>query len=245
MNDLTTQSLAQIVNKDYRAAAILEKHHLDFCCKGKRSLQKACEEAAISVERVLADLGQLAASNDRPPSSPFDHLSLAQLCDYIVNTHHSYVKNEMPAIFQYLSKVVSKHGDKHPELQQVLQLFTAVKTEMEQHMEKEELVLFPRIKDVENRLLSGEQLNLDSTYLLAPIVIMESEHDHAGTALDEIRKLTNDHLPPIGACTTFRLSYNALQAFEADLHHHVHLENNILFPKALKMLAPANQCSLH
>ena len=239
MNDLMTQSLAQIVNNDYRTAAVLERYQLDFCCKGKRSLQKACAEGSVPVGNVLSDLEKLAVGSNFALSSRFGQLTLAQLCDYIVNMHHSYVRNEMPAIHQYLIKVASKHGDRHPELYTILELFTPVMEEMQQHMQKEELILFPRIKEVEDLSSQGGS-HIDAAYLLAPIEAMETEHDHAGTALSSIRKLTNDFMIPVDACTTFRLLYHSLQAFEADLHQHVHLENNILFPKALKMSGQKN-----
>lgn len=244
MNELLNQSLAQIVNNDHRTAAILEKYHLDFCCKGKRTLADACKEGAVAPEQVLTDLENIPQVPDKSIASRFDQFSLAQLCDYIVNMHHNYVRSEMPSISQYLVKVTGKHGDKHPELYKVLELFSEVRCEMDQHMQKEEVVLFPRIKDIESRAGSGSPLNIDLTYLFAPITVMESEHDHAGTAMEEIRQLTQDYIPPVGACTTFRLLYHSLQAFEADLHQHVHLENNILFPKALKLFGPG-QCSLN
>ena len=161
-------------------------------------------------------------------------MTLTQLCDYIIQTHHAFVKNEMPRIFAYLQKVSSKHGDRHPELYKIFQTFTAVKEEMEGHMKKEELILFPRIKELE-KLTNNDrgQFQMNIGYLQSPINVMEHEHDHAGTQLNEIRILTNDYTPPQDACTTYRLSFAALQAFEIDLHQHVHLENNILFPKAI------------
>ena len=151
----------------------------------------------------------------------------------------------MPVILGYLQKVVSKHGDRHPEMIKVLQLFTAVKEEMEGHMQKEELILFPRIKDIEHQLTEGKQIIINSTYLLSPINMMEQEHDHAGSLLAEIRQLINDYNPPADACTTYRLCYASLQAFELDLHQHVHLENNILFPKAMQLFGMSNQYSLN
>ena len=141
--------------------------------------------------------------------------------------------------------MASKHGDRHPELHKVFQLFAAVKEEMDQHMQKEELVLFPRIKDIEKRLAEGKEIVINSSYLLSPINMMEQEHDHAGSMLAEIRKLTNNYNPPADACTTYQLSFASLHAFELDLHHHVHLENNILFPKALKMFGSTSSRSLN
>lgn len=230
---LTSLSLAQIVNNNHQAASVFEKYHLDFCCKGKRSLEQACIEQELSLEEVTGDLENIFTRGNSSIIN-FEKMSLAQLADYIVQTHHAYVKNEMPQLQVYLHKVSSKHGDRHPELNKIFQTFNAVKEEMEGHMKKEELILFPRIKELQ-KLIENENANLqlNITYLQSPITVMEQEHDHAGTLLNDIRILSNDYTPPQDACTTYRLSFAALKAFELDLHQHVHLENNILFPKAI------------
>ena len=243
MNELMTKSLAQIVNTNHHAANVFEKYHLDFCCKGKRTLAQACTESELKIEEVLFDLERTAQERSIP--IPYENMSLTQLADYIVLTHHSYVKKEMPAILGYLQKVASKHGGHHPEMIKVLEIFTAVKEEMEQHMQKEEQILFPRIKEVEQQVGEGSKIIINNSFLLSPISMMEQEHDHAGNAMTEIRQLTNNYNPPPDACTTYKLSFAAIQAFQLDLHQHVHLENNILFPKALTLFAPANQCSLN
>jgi regulator of cell morphogenesis and NO signaling len=227
-------TLAQIVNNNQQAASIFEKYHLDFCCKGKRSLEQACSEQQLSVSQVAEELEDIIAKDNKHQIVDFEKMALTQLADYIVQTHHAYVKNEMPQIYAYLHKVSSKHGDRHPGLYKIFQTFAAVKEEMEGHMKKEELVLFPRIKELE-KLANNETANLQLNpgYLQSPITIMEQEHDHAGNLLNDIRILSNDYAPPQDACTTYRLSFAALKAFEMDLHQHVHLENNILFPRAI------------
>ena len=235
MANFDSLTLAQIVNSNHKAASIFEKYHLDFCCKGKRSLEQACLEQQIELSEVMGELGYIF-SKAAAGEVDFDNMSLTQLCDYIVQTHHAYVKNEMPQIYAYLHKVSSKHGERHTELYKIFQIFTAVKEEMEGHMKKEELILFPRIKELE-KLTNNEngQFQMSIGYLQSPINVMETEHDHAGTQLNEIRLLSNNYTPPQDACTTYRLSFAALQAFEIDLHQHVHLENNILFPKAIEI----------
>ena len=243
MNVLASKTLAQIVTNNYKAASIFEKHHLDFCCKGKRTLEQACSESDIKIEEVIEQLEKAGDINDSKTN--YNELSLAQLSEHIVSTHHNYVKNEMPALHGYLQKVASKHGDRHPEMNKVFQIFVAVKEEMEFHMQKEEMVLFPRIKDIENQIQEGKKVVINSSYLQSPINMMEQEHDHAGSMLAEIRNLTNNYTPPADACTTYQLSFASLQAFELDLHHHVHLENNILFPKALKMFGETNKILLN
>jgi len=245
MNEILTKSLAQIVNTNHRAASVFEKYHLDFCCKGKRSLQEACTEKEVKIEEVIADLAKTEQGNNSSLPVDYSTMSLAQLSEYIVLTHHSFVKKESPAILNYLQKVASKHGDRHPEMIKVLQLFTAIKEEMEHHMQKEELVLFPRIKEVERIVTEGREIIINHTYLAAPVHMMEQEHDHAGSLLAEIRQLTDNYTPPTDACTTYRLSYAALEAFELDLHRHVHLENNVLFPKALELFNVAEGYSLN
>ncbi len=235
MNDIMTKSLAQIVNNNHRAATVFEKYQLDFCCKGKRTLQQACQEKDLKIEDVVADLETTEQGKSDKASANYDQLSLAQLSEYIVMTHHSYVKKEMPQILTYLQKVASKHGERHPEMWKVFALFVAVKEEMEQHMQKEEQVLFPRIQETEKWVNEGKEMRINHTYLQVPINMMEQEHDHAGGMLAEINKLTNNYQPPADACTTYKLSFAALQAFEMDLHQHVHLENNILFPKAMQL----------
>jgi regulator of cell morphogenesis and NO signaling len=228
-------SLAQIVNSNHQAASVFEKYHLDFCCKGKRSLEQACTEQELSISKVTGDLENIIAK-ENSSTVDFAKMNLTQLADYIVQTHHAYVKNEMPQIYAYLEKVSSKHGERHAELFKIFQTFSAVKEEMEGHMKKEELVLFPRINELQ-KLANNENANLqlNITYLQSPISVMEQEHDHAGSLLNDIRILSNDYTPPQDACTTYRLSFAALKAFEMDLHHHVHLENNLLFPKAINM----------
>ncbi|HRA12921.1 MAG TPA: iron-sulfur cluster repair di-iron protein [Chitinophagaceae bacterium] len=243
MNVLASKTLAQIVTNNYKAASIFEKHHLDFCCKGKRTLEQACSESDIKIEEVIEQLEKVGETNGSKTN--YNELSLAQLSEHIVSTHHNYVKNEMPALLGYLQKVASKHGDRHPEMNKVFQIFGAVKEEMEFHMQKEEMVLFPRIKDIENQIQEGKKVVINSSYLQSPINMMEQEHDHAGSMLAEIRNLTNNYTPPADACTTYQLSFASLQAFELDLHHHVHLENNILFPKALKMFGETNKILLN
>jgi regulator of cell morphogenesis and NO signaling len=235
MNNFISKSLAQIVTDNHKAASVFEKYHLDFCCKGKRSLEQACADQQLPVNDISNELEEVFIE-PAETEVDFDKITLTQLTEYIVQTHHDFVKKELPQIYAYLQKVSSKHGDRHPELIKIFQLFAAVKEEMEGHMKKEELILFPRIKELEKYLQQESgQLKLNISYLQSPITVMEQEHDHAGSLLHEIKILSNNYTPPADACTTYRLSFAAVQAFELDLHRHVHLENYILFPKAILM----------
>lgn len=246
MNELMNKSLAQIVTGNHLSAAVFEKYHLDFCCKGKRSLKQACDEQNIAIEELLPELEKIASGASITTGYPFDKLTQAQLIDHIVSTHHAYVKNELPQLLTYAEKVASKHGENHPELFKIFELVAAVKEEMELHMKKEEQVLFPRIQEIETiTAQQKENPQLNISYLQAPISIMEQEHDHAGALTAEIRQLTNNYIPPQDACTTYKLLFASLQAFETDLHQHVHLENNLLFPNAIKLFGKMNKPSLN
>ena len=237
MIDHMTKSLAQIVNDNHKAASVFEKYNLDFCCKGKRSLEEACLEKALPVEKLLSEL-EAVESNCEVPAD-FANMTLTKLANYIVSKHHAYVKAEMPQIFAYLERVAMKHGDRHPEMRKVFEIFSAIKNELEEHLDKEELILFPRIEVAEEETSEKRTGNMDVFYVQHPIEIMEAEHEKAGQLIGEIRQLTDNYTPPKDACTTYRLSFAALQAFESDLHQHVHLENNILFPKAIKLFQKA------
>lgn len=240
MNELAFRTLAQIVTDNHRTATVFEKYHLDFCCKGKRSLLQACTEQDIPLRELLSELE--TASSTPQEAQSFDQLSLSQLSDHIVSTHHAYVKSETQQLLAYAEKVASKHGQRHPNLLKIFQLVAAIKEEMTLHMHKEEVVLFPRIKELEK--FAGQEhgdIKLSVSYLQAPITMMEQEHDHAGSLLAEIRRFSGNYTPPHDACTTFKLLFSSLQAFEMDLHQHVHLENNILFPKAIRLAKKLNE----
>lgn len=235
MSELINESLAQIVRSNHRTASIFEKYHLDFCCKGKRSLLQACEENHLPVNEVVLVLQTVLSSAS--PIVEFEKYSLSALVDYIVDTHHAYLLNEMPQLYAWLQRVASKHGGRHPEILKVFDLFSTIKEEMEHHMQKEELVLFPRIKELEKLEKEGwKNSSVNISYVTSPVQMMEQEHEQAGAILEEIRNLTNNYTPPADACTTYRISFASLQAFEADLHQHVHLENNILFPKSIALI---------
>jgi regulator of cell morphogenesis and NO signaling len=226
-------SLAEIVTQKPEAAVILENYNLDYCCGGKRKLGDTLKNDVSKLNHVIDDLEKLFGQ-ESIPENDFDKFSLSRLVDYIIEVHHSYVKANLPVIQQHLEKVSLKHGDTHPEMRKIKLLFDEIKRDFEQHMMKEEIILFPRIKKIESLSHAGI-LSTENFALEAPIHVMEFEHDAAGKLMEEIKKLSNNYLPPQNACTTFRLSLDELKIFESDLHLHVHLENNILFPKALAM----------
>ena len=228
------QTLASLVTGHHEVVPILEKYHLDFCCKGKRTLKEACDESELSLEKVIQEM-EVLTSPEEKINLPFGEMSAEQLIGHILTRHHFYVKQTMPTISGHLKKVVSKHGERHPEMVNVLALFTAVTEEMTLHMQKEEMILFPRILETEKLFNVGGRPCQPPMYINGPVRMMEMEHEQAGAQLQEIRQLTNDYIPPADSCTTYKVSLAELKEFEKDLHQHVHLENYLLFPLAEKM----------
>ena len=223
-------TLAEIVKTKPEAAKLMEKYDLDFCCKGKMKLSDQVKDSVL-LDKISNELEALFLKTE-PTETDFESYSFHQLVDFIVEKHHAYVKESMPVILEHLEKVAYKHGDAFPYMKRIASLFFQVKTEMEQHMIKEESVLFPAILDMEKQAGSNEFLKQGFS-VDAPIQMMEAEHEMAGKIMDEIRQLSNHYTIPDAACTTFAVSLKELKLFEEDLHRHVHLENYVLFPKAI------------
>jgi regulator of cell morphogenesis and NO signaling len=234
MKDIAQQTLAEIVTHNHEAALLLEKYELDFCCKGKRTLADACREKDLSTEKIAEELNQIAEGIN-PHQMPFNEMTTEQLIGHILIHHHFYVKQTMPQISNHLEKVAIKHGDRFPWMRDVYHVFSTVREEMTHHMQKEEMILFPVIRNAEN-FSKNKDAAAENRFIPGAISVMESEHDAAGELMLSIRKLTNNYQEPEGACTTFKVSLAELKAFEEDLHQHVHLENNILFPMAKKFI---------
>lgn len=228
------ETLGQLAAKDLRKAQVFKKYGLDFCCGGKKTVKEACAEKGLDVTKVEQELEQA----DKMPASrplPYSDWSLDFLADYIVNTHHSYVRKNLPDIRTYAEKVKRVHGSRHPELLRIHELVEEVYAEMHAHMIKEEKVLFPYIKQLVAAKNDTQPLHTVAFGTVQnPINMMEMEHELVGKNLAEIRELTNNYVLPEDACASYSLLYRMLDEFEDDLHLHIHLENNILFPKALK-----------
>jgi len=229
------ETLGQIAAKDLRKAQIFKKYGLDFCCGGKKTVKQACAEKGLDVTKIEQELQQA----DKMPSSrplPYSDWSLDFLADYIVNTHHSYVRKNLPDIRAYAEKVKKVHGKSHPELLPIYQLVEEVNAELMAHMIKEERVLFPYIKELVAAKNNSQPLHAAHFGTVQnPINMMEMEHEMVGKNLEEIRNLSNNYILPKDACASYSLLYRMLDEFEEDLHLHIHLENNILFPKALEV----------
>lgn len=228
-------TVGSIVAKNFRTADVFKKYKIDFCCKGNRLLSDVCAEKNIDMGALETELA-LATLYKQQEEEQFSGMSLTQLVDYIEKRHHSYVREHAPLLMEYLNKLVRVHGERHPELAEIRSLFAACEQELYLHMHKEEVILFPSIRRMESASLSGEPL---SSFFFGPfanpINNMKQEHETEGQRLEKIRSLTNDFNPPNDACTTYRVAYLKLEEFMNDLHTHIHLENNIVFPKTEKL----------
>lgn len=234
----TTQNMVtigELVSQDWRKAEVFKKYGIDYCCGGKRTIAEACEKAGFNPSLVEAELLQLE-SGPVNNSNNFNRWELDFLIDYILNNHHKYVAEAIPFLDELSAKVSRVHGENHPELIDIEQYAQDVIQELTMHMHKEEMILFPYIKE----LVQVKKNNLPMTpppfgTIANPIRMMEAEHTSAGDALKAIEELSNSFTPPVDACMSYRVLFAKLQEFQNDLHQHIHLENNILFPKALKL----------
>ena len=229
------KQIGQFVAEDYRTAAIFSKYKIDFCCNGGRTINEACKKKGID-SNVLLDELHSVLNEKRGESIDYKSWPLDLLIDYIEKKHHRYVEEKIPVLRQFLDKLCRVHGERHPELFKINELFTASAGELASHMKKEELILFPFVKKmVKAKLNEGAVQSPQFGTVENPISLMMQEHDNEGERFREIAKLTNDYNPPADACNTYKVTFAMLDEFEKDLHLHIHLENNILFPKAIKL----------
>jgi regulator of cell morphogenesis and NO signaling len=230
-----TKTVRELAVEIPNATRVFEKLGIDYCCGGARSLDEACEAANLSIDQVLAQLNG-AAQPAAPADRDWQTALLAELVEHIVSTHHAYVREETARMHPLLAKVCKVHGQNHPELLAISDTFDGLAQELTMHMMKEEVVLFPHIVRMEESLLQKEPV-LPPPFgtVKHPVDMMMHEHDLAGDALRKLRELSSSYQAPADGCFSYRTLYQALEAFEADLHQHIHLENNILFPRAIKM----------
>ncbi len=220
-------NIGEIVTRDFRAAEIFKNAGIDFCCGGNQSLEQACKEKNLDSSVLETELAKLENTTVNALHN-FNEWNLDFLCDYIVNTHHKTVLKLLPQLTVYTRKIEQVHGAHHPELVEIAELFSQINTELLQHLKKEEEVLFPAIKDV-LKTNSSESKKI----VISEITRMKGEHEFAGGAMDKINVLSDNYGVPADGCNTYQVAYKLLEQFEDDLHIHVHLENNILYPKAL------------
>ena len=235
MNIQQDQIIGELVANDYRTASVFKKYGIDFCCQGNRTINDACEAKKIDEKLVVDDLNNLLNSK-ADGGIDFQSWPLDLLADYIEKKHHRYVEEKSMEIKPYLDKICRVHGERHPELLEIKEHFNATAGELAMHMKKEELILFPFIKKMvkakqENSILDKPNFGTVEN----PIQMMMDEHTTEGDRFRKIEEISNNYTAPDDACNTYRVTFALLKEFEQDLHLHIHLENNILFPRAIEL----------
>ena len=234
---MTTQierkTVRELVLEMPLAARIFEDLGIDYCCGGEKALIEACAQAKVKIGDVIS---ALAKAQSMPADRDWRNARLSELAQHIVDRHHSFTREEIERLVPLISKVVSAHGTNHPELLQLQSLFRDLAQELTAHMAKEEHVLFPYIAEME-RAANNKRPLPRATFgtVQNPVRMMVLEHDSSGGILHELRRLANGYVPPSDSCAAYQALYRALEAFEKDLHNHIHLENNILFPRCLDL----------
>ncbi len=228
-----SDTIGSVVAADYKASAVFYRYHIDFCCGGDKKIGDVCRDRKIDQQALLNEVNAMIA--EHPATTDLAILAPDQLVKHIVDVHHRYVSNHIPVILEFLDKLCKVHGELHPELFEIRQHFSEGAEHLLMHMKKEEQVLFPMINNM-MLLKNGGQHPASlpySTYM--PIRMMRHEHETEGNRFARIAELTSHYTPPVDACNTYKATFALLKEFEADLHRHIHLENNILFPAALQL----------
>lgn len=227
------RAVRDLVLETPAAARVFEKFGIDYCCGGSQTLADACQAAHHSVEEVAAALEKPESA---PPERDWRNASLTELAQYIVDKHHAFTQAEINRLTDLLAKVIAAHGKNHPELTRVQSIFEGLSQEMRMHMMKEEQLLFPYIADMEEAVRSKHRPpSAMFGTVQNPVAAMIIEHEASGQALEKIREITNGYTVPPDGCPSYRALYQALPAFTADMHQHIHLENNILFPRSVEL----------
>lgn len=230
-----SQIIGELVAQDYRTASVFKKYGIDFCCQGNRTIQDACEKKSVDSKVVLSDL-EKAMQVQHEHTTDYKSWPIDLLADYIEKKHHRYVEEKTLEIKPYLDKICKVHGERHPELLEIQKQFNASAGELAAHMKKEEFILFPFVRRMAKAKHEG--LNVDAPHfgtVQNPVQLMMSEHSTEGDRFRKIEGLSNNYTSPSDGCSTYRVTYALLKEFEQDLHLHIHLENNILFPKAIEL----------
>lgn len=228
------KTIGDFVAENFRTAEVFKKYHIDFCCKGGRTVEEACDNKKVSPEQIYQELEEIA--NRKSEDIDFNSWPLDLLADYVEKTHHKYVEEKSAMLIPYLNKLCKVHGERHPELFEINELFIGSAQDLAAHMKKEELILFPFIKQMVEAKKNGEPLPAPRFGTVEnPVAMMKHEHEAEGERFVKIAELTNDYEFPDDACGTYQVTYKMLEDFQNDLHKHIHLENNILFPKAIAM----------
>ena len=235
MNINNQRVVGEIVAENYKTAAIFKRYNIDFCCNGNRTIAAATKNKEIDEEKLLGELNEVMEQKVEGEID-FKAFPIDLLADYVEKTHHRYIEQRIPEITPFLSKVARVHGANHPELIVVEQLFNESAQELSAHLKKEELMLFPYIrKMVKSKMGDGKRPHTALGSATEYIEQMEEEHDAEGERFRRIAELTDNYIPPADACKTYMVTFSMLKEFEEDLHRHIHLENNILFPRSMML----------
>lgn len=238
ISEIAEKKVGSIVAENFRTAKIFTDYGIDFCCKGGIKLSDACEKKGVDLDKITTEIEQAIMQKDEKNYQDF---GMTDLVDHIVNVHHNYVETTIPSLKFYVEKIAKVHGDNHPELLEIRDEFFNTADALTVHMKKEEFVLFPYIKAMESAKKNHFPLSpahfgsIDN-----PIAMMEEEHETEGDRFRKISELSNTYTPPADACQTYKVAFAMLQEFEKDLHTHIHLENNILFPEAREVFNSLN-----
>ena len=229
-SNLLSKKVGRIVADNFKTAAVFSKHGIDFCCNGGITLEEACKVQKVSSDELVDELIQLSETKD---DTPYNKMSQEALINHVVEVHHEYVATSIPVLKAYLEKLCRVHGEKDPELFEIRDEFGEAAEHLNAHMKREERILFPYLiamyrAEKDHYTLSPPHFG----HIDDPISLMEEEHDNEGARFRRIKELSSGYCPPPGACQTYRVTYAMLEEFESDLHTHIHLENNLIFPTA-------------
>ncbi|NEN22602.1 iron-sulfur cluster repair di-iron protein [Cryomorpha ignava] len=241
MNAIQEKTIGEFVAEDYRAAQVFKKYNIDFCCKGNRSIKEVSEKKNIDAETVFREL-EAVKQNTGSETTDYKAWPIDLLADYVEKRHHRYVEEKTPTIKAFLDKLCKVHGERHPELFEITKIFNESAGDLAAHMKKEELILFPFIHKMVKAQRSGQDIAAPHFGTVEnPVSMMMDEHTVEGERFAEIAELTDNYTAPADGCTTYNVTFAMLRDFEEDLHLHIHLENNILFPKAIALEKQLNK----
>ncbi len=234
-----SKTIGAFVAEDYRTAEVFQKYGIDFCCGGQTTLAAICQGKDLDLDKVLQEIAA-AKSEPRQRSEDYGAWSLPFLIDYIINTHHVYLKENDDQVATYAHKIAEVHGAHHPEVVEIAAIFAKIAADMSAHLVEEEEIFFPAVKRA-TAAVSSEKIPdaTDSVLIKSELEKLHREHDQIGDAIHKIRHLAKDYTIPADVCNTFVVTYRKLKEFEDDLHKHVHLENNILFTKVAQLQSVA------
>lgn len=236
MNPVEHRTIGEMVAEDYRIAQVFNHYKIDFCCNGNRGLADAARDKNVDPNVLIAEIEAVRQQGGAKDANDYQSWPLDLLADYIQKKHHRYVEERIPVINQYLDKICQVHGNQHPELHAIAEHFRICGGELTAHMKKEEFMLFPLIRKMVNTPGTGEKISQPNAGIIETRVkAMMAEHESEGERFRQIEALSKHYTTPEDGCNTYRVTLGLLQEFEADLHLHIHLENNILFPKAIEM----------